>query len=200
MKHVQRYRKANLIVGSSTSMSVSRSEADTSIVRYVFLSVSFCFVTSSHTLVNFVCSRFLCAGRYALYRQALPAEMIMISTFCSSERWSTNCFNVPSGMFTTTLSQDVKPSGFALTGPWMMGSKSLLTVFAGGMGSERSQRGRARFTKPFLNSSNFLDFSVTTLRSSAVTSPITMAVVVAIAGMIFPAIIFTLCFSASGIL
>jgi len=53
------------------------------------------------------------------------------------------------------------------------------------------KRGRARLTKPFLNFSISVK-PYTYLRISAVTHPVIIAVAVATAGMIFPAIILVL--------
>lgn len=55
------------------------------------------------------------------------------------------------------------------------------------MGSEKAKKGRAKFMKPFLNDSSFL-CPWMILMSSRHTRPTTAAVVVAIAGMILPAI------------
>lgn len=54
------------------------------------------------------------------------------------------------------------------------------------MGSEKAKNGKARFMKPFLNVSSFL-WPCTILSSSRHTKPTTAAVVVAMAGMILPA-------------
>ena len=51
------------------------------------------------------------------------------------------------------LSQEVNPSGRAFTGPMTIGSCSLLTVFTGGSGSEKTHKGNAKVTKAFLKSS-----------------------------------------------
>lgn len=63
------------------------------------------------------------------------------------------------------------------------------------IGSEKPKKGRARLTNPFLYSSNFLLPSIT-LRSSRQTRPVTRDVVVAIAGIILPAICLVLWRSA----
>lgn len=64
----------------------------------------------------------------------------------------------------------------------------VLTLCLGAaMGSEKAKKGRARFMKPFLNESSFLCPWII-LKSSKHTKPTTAAVVVAIAGMILPAI------------
>lgn len=55
------------------------------------------------------------------------------------------------------------------------------------MGSEKAKKGRAKFMKPFLNDSSFL-CPWMILMSSRHTRPTTAEVVVAIAGMILPAI------------
>jgi len=55
------------------------------------------------------------------------------------------------------------------------------------MGSEKAKKGRAKFMKPFLNDSSFLCPWII-LMSSRHTRPTTAAVVVAMAGMILPAI------------
>ena len=62
----------------------------------------------------------------------------------------------------------------------------MMGFLGGAMGSEKAKRGRARLTNPFLYFSSFLSW--TSLRSSMHTRPVTSAVVVTIAGMIFPAI------------
>lgn len=64
------------------------------------------------------------------------------------------------------------------------------------MGSEKAKKGRARFMKPFLYDSSFL-WPWTILSSSRQTRPTTAAVVVAMAGMILPAISL-LCMRESG--
>lgn len=55
------------------------------------------------------------------------------------------------------------------------------------MGSEKPKKGRAKFIKPFLYDSSFL-CPWTIFMSSRHTRPTTAEVVVAIAGMILPAI------------
>lgn len=55
------------------------------------------------------------------------------------------------------------------------------------IGSEKAKKGRARFMKPFLYDSSFF-CPWTILKSSRHTRPTTAAVVVAMAGMILPAI------------
>lgn len=75
----------------------------------------------------------------------------------------------------------------------------LYSVCGLAMGSLNPKKGSARLTKPFLYCS-ISSLPSTTLYSSRVTRPVTRAVVVAMAGMIFPAINLVLCRSAGSIL
>lgn len=77
----------------------------------------------------------------------------------------------------------------------MMGSYSLSLVWIGGKGSEKSQRGSARLMNVFFILET--PFPKTNLINSIPTVPTTIAVVVAKAGIIFPAINFTLKLSTS---
>ena len=61
------------------------------------------------------------------------------------------------------------------------------SFFGAAIGSEKETNGRARLQKAFLKSSIFFDSNWTSLSSSRQTNPVTIAVVVAIAGMILPA-------------
>lgn len=97
-----------------------------------------------------------------------------------------------------SLSQTVNPEGTALTGPMAIGSFSLSVALLGGNGSLNSHSGKAKLENKFLN--ELVGLLRTLLIISIPTAPITIAVVVAIAGIILPAINFTLCFGASGIL
>ena len=87
----------------------------------------------------------------------------------------------------------------ALTLPIRMGSYSLDFVLLAGVGSEKTNKGRARLMNPFLYDS-ISSKHWTYLYSSAPTQPVIIAVVVAMAGMIFPAIILVFCWSHSWIL
>mmetsp|Transcript_56372 Transcript_56372/g.127400 ORF Transcript_56372/g.127400 Transcript_56372/m.127400 type:complete len:232 (+) Transcript_56372:54-749(+) len=185
--------KRYFTAGILTSTSSSRSVADTSSVKYVLFEESTCFAALCHNFVTVSPRRFLCPAAYELYKHKLPEETMVISTPTSPWRWSKSSFSVASRpRSTSTLSQLVKPSGFARTGPMMIGSWSVLFIFMGGKGSDMTQSGNAKLTKEFLKSASFRDLRVTSFKSSALTRPVTIAVVVAIAGMILPAIILTL--------
>jgi uncharacterized ferritin-like protein (DUF455 family) len=67
-----------------------------------------------------------------------------------------------------------------------------------GKGSLNNQRGKAKFMKVFFIFDTSLPYN--NLYNSMPTAPTTIAVVVAIAGIIFPAINLTLNLSTSGIL
>ena len=64
---------------------------------------------------------------------------------------------------------------------------SLTFILGAAMGSENPKKGRAKLMKPFLYDSSFR-CCLATFRSSRHTRPTTREVVVAMAGMIFPAI------------
>ncbi len=82
----------------------------------------------------------------------------------------------------------MKPSGIAFTLQPNIGSNSLVLVLLTSVGSVNTNNGNARFIKAFLNYSNsFMPY--TNLYISVHTQPVIIAVVVAIAGIIFPAII-----------
>jgi hypothetical protein len=68
-----------------------------------------------------------------------------------------------------------------------------------GVGSENTKRGSAKLMKPFLYYS-ISSIPWTNLYISAETQPVIIAVVVAMAGIIFPAIIFVFYYVLSGIL
>ena len=68
--------------------------------------------------------------------------------------------------------------------------RSLYVRAGAAMGSEKAKKGSARLAKAFLNSVIFLFCN--SLYNSMHTKPVTMAVVVAMAGMILPAISFVL--------
>lgn len=85
--------------------------------------------------------------------------------------------------------------GTTLIGPHMIGSNSLSTLTIASRGSLKTQRGSARLIVTFLNAEAFL-FSKY-LMTSIPTTPTTIAVVVAMAGIIFPAISLTLKLSTS---
>lgn len=82
-------------------------------------------------------------------------------------------------------------------GPHMIGSNSLSVFTMASRGSLKIHRGRARLMVTFLKTSAFLPSR--NLMTSMPTAPTTMAVVVAMAGMIFPAMSFTLKLSTSSI-
>lgn len=86
----------------------------------------------------------------------------------------------------------------ALIGPHMIGSNYLSVISIGGSGSLKTQSGNAKFMVTFLNV--YIPFFITYLMISIPTAPTTIAVVVAIAGIILPAISFTLKLSTSSIL
>lgn len=71
--------------------------------------------------------------------------------------------------------------------------------FAAAMGSEKPKKGKARLTKPFLYCSMSVLPSMI-LYNSRHTSPVASDVVVAMAGMIFPAISLVLFLSAGWML
>ena len=82
-------------------------------------------------------------------------------------------------------------------GPHIIGSYYLSVISIGGNGSLKTHNGKAKFTVIFLNTYGPLfnkNFII-----SIPTAPTTIAVVVAIAGMILPAINFTLKLSTSSI-
>lgn len=77
----------------------------------------------------------------------------------------------------------------------MMGSNYLSVISIGGRGSFMIHRGSARFAVKFTNLAS--PFLSKYLIISIPTAPTTMAVVVAMAGIILPAMIFTLKLSTS---
>ena len=80
----------------------------------------------------------------------------------------------------------------------MMGSNYLSFITIASMGSLKTQRGRAKLIVTFLYASAF--FPTKYLMISIPTAPTTMAVVVAMAGIILPAISLILKLSTSSIL
>ena len=86
-----------------------------------------------------------------------------------------------------------------MIGPHMIGSNSLDLFLLTSSGSLKRNRGRARLMKLFLNLSTSVN-PYTNLKISLATAPVIIAVVVAMAGIILPAISFVLWKSASLIL
>lgn len=84
-----------------------------------------------------------------------------------------------------------------LMGPHMIGSNSLSVLTMASIGSLKTQRGSAKFIVTFLYASAFLPIRYFMI--SIPTAPTTIAVVVAMAGMILPAISLILKLSASSI-
>jgi len=82
-------------------------------------------------------------------------------------------------------------------GPHMMGSNYLSVLTIASSGSLKTQRGSARLMVTFLKKEAL--FPKRYLMISMPTAPTTMAVVVAMAGMILPAISLTLKLSTSSI-
>lgn len=80
----------------------------------------------------------------------------------------------------------------------IIGSYSLSLFSIGGEGSLNNHKGTAKFINEFFILETYL--FKTNLITSIPTAPTTIAVVVAMAGIILPAIIFTLNLSTSGIL
>jgi hypothetical protein len=63
-----------------------------------------------------------------------------------------------SGPFKCSLSQQENFPGMAFTGPIIIGSFSQSSVYLGGIGSENTNKGRARFTYEFLMTSTFFPY------------------------------------------
>jgi hypothetical protein len=87
--------------------------------------------------------------------------------------------------------------GMTLIGPHIIGSNSLSVLTMASIGSLKTQRGSAKLQVKFLYAPAFLPTK--NLMISKPTAPTTIAVVVAIAGIIFPAISLTLKLSTSSI-
>lgn len=86
----------------------------------------------------------------------------------------------------------------AFIGPHIIGSNYLSVISIGASGSLNTHKGSARFIVTFLNT--YIGFFRIYLMISIPTAPTTMAVVVAIAGIILPAISLTLKLSTYSIL
>lgn len=80
-----------------------------------------------------------------------------------------------------------------------IGSHSLDLILLTSLGSENKNRGIAKLMNPHLNDSMSVN-PYANFRISALTHPVIIAVVVAIAGMIFPAMIFVFYYVFSVIL
>ena len=87
--------------------------------------------------------------------------------------------------------------GIALIGPFMIGSNYLSSITIASTGSLKTQSGSARLAVIFLYVYGF--FLAKNLIISIPTAPTTIAVVVAMAGIILPAISLTLKLSTSSI-
>ncbi len=88
--------------------------------------------------------------------------------------------------------------GITLIGPHIIGSNYLSVFTIGSRGSLKTQRGRAKLIVTFLYT--LAGLLSKNLIISMPTAPTTIAVVVAMAGIIFPAISLTLKLSTSSIL
>lgn len=107
---------------------------------------------------------------------AEPQERMETETLCLVSTWSMRSFTVQ-GPLTSTWSHAVNCCSF----------------LAGGNGSDMANTGRARLRKLFRCASSPLPCS--SLYSSRHTRPVTVAVVVAIAGIILPAMRLAVCLS-----
>ena len=91
------------------------------------------------------------------------------------------------GPFIFILSHSVKPSGTHLTSSYKMSSNTNSGFFFGGTNSLKTNIGKAKFMVDILII--WLGFFNMIFKNSIPTNPTTVAVVVARAGIIFPAII-----------
>lgn len=134
-----------------------------------------CFpVTISTSCGIFIFLRSFCLsfGMKKANSMATPALSIVISKLCSLLKLSISSPSVGSPEITK---RSHKVQGLPL-----------YSAFLGGTGSEKAKKGNARFKNPFLYFSTFL-WPWTTLNNSKQTKPTTKLVVVAMAGIIRPA-------------
>lgn len=134
---------------------------------------------------------------YLFKIQHWPTEIILKFTWYFYLKYS-HSFSRVNGPLTSILSQFVNLGGMALIGPSITSSYYLSSWTIGGKGSEKTQSGRARFMNEFLY--NYGLWLRIFLMISIPTAPTIIAVVVAIAGIILPAINLTLKLSTYSIL